>query len=96
MEVGQLKVQGPGRTMKMGALGGLRLVATKKVRGVEEVPSRSFEYNNSDNPAMVMSNTLHSVVNAGAALPVGHSVAEVWNIIGNIQRVLGRYCPPII
>jgi hypothetical protein len=36
MEVGQLKVQGPSRTMKMGALGGLCLVAAKKVHGIEE------------------------------------------------------------
>jgi hypothetical protein len=96
MEVGQLKVQGLGRTMKMGALGGLCLVAAKKVHGVEEVPAWSFDCNDSDNPAMVMSSALHSVVNAGATLHVGRSVAEVWNIIGDIQRVLGRYCLPII
>jgi hypothetical protein len=94
MEVGQFKVQGPSRTMKMGALGGLCLVAAKKVHGVEE--ARSFDCNNSDNPAMVMSSALHNVVNAGATLHVGRSVAEVWNIIGGIQRVLGRYCLPII
>jgi hypothetical protein len=80
MEVGQLKVQELGRTMKMGALGGLCLVAAKKVHGVEEVLAWSFDCNDSDNPA----------------LHVGRSVAEVWNIIGDIQRVLGRYCLPII
>jgi hypothetical protein len=78
MEVGQFKVQGLGRTMKMGALGGLCLVAAKKVHGVEEVPAWSFDCNDSDNPAMVMSSALHSVVNSGATLHVGRSVAEVW------------------
>jgi hypothetical protein len=58
MEVGQLKVQGPGRTMRMEALGGPPLAAWQEAGGVKEVPAQSFECNDGDNPTTVMSSAL--------------------------------------